>query len=249
MKLIVLARYTGRVAPRTPAIPHGPGSRETGPSYYRSTVASNVTTTDSLGGVVLAGGYSTRFGEADKAVADLAGTPMIRRVVDRLASVTDEIVVNCREDQVDAIHEALAGCDASTRIATDPVPDQGPLAGIRVGLETVDREYAAVVACDMPFVDPALFELLYERARCRDGAVVQLEDEWYQTTQAVYRADAMADACAEALEDGNGRILAALEKLDYAVVDEDDLEGISGETFESIDTQKALREAESRLEE
>ncbi|TYL38851.1 molybdenum cofactor guanylyltransferase [Natronococcus pandeyae] len=208
-----------------------------------------MTTTDSLGGVVLAGGYSTRFGEADKAVADLAGTPMIRRVVDRLASVTDEIVVNCREDQVDAIRDALAGCEASTRIATDPVPDQGPLAGIRVGLETVDREYAAVVACDMPFVDPALFELLYDRARGRDGAVVQLEDEWYQTTQAVYRADAMADACAEALEDGDGRILAALEKLDYAVVDEDDLEGISGETFESIDTQEALREAESRLEE
>ncbi|WP_306058508.1 molybdenum cofactor guanylyltransferase [Natronococcus wangiae] len=208
-----------------------------------------MTTIDPLGGVVLAGGYSTRFGEDDKAVAELAGTPMIKRVVDRLATATDDVVINCREDQVDAVREALADCDASIRIATDPVPDRGPLAGIRVGLETVDREYAAVVACDMPFVDPALFELLYDRARGRDGALVQLEDEWYQTTQAVYRTDAMARACAEALEDGDGRILAALEDLDYAVVDEDDLEDIADETFESIDTQEALREAETRLEE
>ncbi|MFC4437873.1 MULTISPECIES: molybdenum cofactor guanylyltransferase [Natrialbaceae] len=206
-----------------------------------------MTTTDSLGGVVLAGGYSTRFGGADKAVADLAGTPMIRRVVDRLAVVTDEIVINCREDQIDAIRDALAGCDASIRIATDPVPDRGPLAGIRVGLEAVDREYAAVVACDMPFVDPSLLERLYDSARGRDGAVVQLEDQWYQTTQAVYRADAMAGACAAALEDGDGRILAALERLDYAVVGEDDLEGVADETFESIDTQEALREAARRL--
>ena len=42
-------------------------------------------------GVIVAGGRSTRFGERDKAVADLAGTPMIRRVVDRIAGVTDEL--------------------------------------------------------------------------------------------------------------------------------------------------------------
>lgn len=202
----------------------------------------------SLAGVVLAGGYSTRFGEADKAVADLAGTPMVQRVVDRLATVTDEVVVNCRDDQVDHIQTALADQSTAVRLATDPVPDRGPLAGIQTGLEAVDREYAAVVACDMPFVDPDLLEFLFERAREHDGAVVQLEDGWYQTTQAVYRADAMAHACSEALESDDNRIVAALERLDYVTVSEADLEGIAEETFESIDTQEALREASARLE-
>ncbi|ELY49219.1 molybdenum cofactor guanylyltransferase [Natronolimnohabitans innermongolicus] len=203
-----------------------------------------------LGGVVLAGGYSTRFGETDKAVADLAGTPLIRRVGDRLATVADDIVVNCRDDQLESIRGAFADSDIEPAYATDPVPDRGPLAGIRVGLEATAREYAAVVACDMPFVDPALVELLAERARGRDGAVVRLEDGWYQTTQAVYRADAMAAACADALESDEGRIVAALERLDVATVDERALEdeGISETTFESIDTQEALVDAERRLE-
>lgn len=204
-------------------------------------------TTDSLGGVVLAGGYSRRFGEADKAVADLAGTPMVRRVVDRVATVADDVVVNCRDDQLEAIRDALSGCDVEIRFATDPVPDRGPLAGMQVGLEAVDREYAAVVACDMPFVDPALFERLHHRARGRDGAIVQLEEGWYQTTQAVYRADTMVRASESVLAAGDGRVVAALERIDYVTVPESDLEGIDDATFESIDTREALEAAVKRL--
>lgn len=202
----------------------------------------------SLSGVVLAGGYSTRFGEADKAVADLAGTPMIRRVADRLATVCDELVINCREDQRGAIEAAMTDFPEPITFAIDPEPDRGPLAGIAVGLEAASREYAAVVACDMPFVDPALLEALADRADRRDGALVELEDGWYQTTQAVYRADPMARACADALEGEDGRILAAVEDLDVVVVDESELEGIGEGTFESIDTKETLREAAARFE-
>lgn len=203
----------------------------------------------SLAGVVLAGGYSTRFGEADKAVADLAGKPMVRRVVDRLVRVADDVVVNCRDEQVDRIRDALAGCDVDVRFATDPVPDRGPLAGIQVGLEAVDREYAAVVACDMPFVDPDLLAYLADRADGHDGAVVQLEEGWYQTTQAVYRADAMAAACEAALDSEDRRIVAALDRIDVATVAEDELDAVDAATFESIDTQEALAAAEQQFEE
>ena len=66
---------------------------------------------------VVAGGRSTRFGDRDKAVADLAGTPMIRRVADRLADVTDRLVVNCRADQRAAIEDAIAGYPNPVRYA------------------------------------------------------------------------------------------------------------------------------------
>jgi len=102
-------------------------------------------------GVIVAGGRSTRFGDADKAVAELAGTPTIRRVADRLAEVVDALVVNCREDQADAIEAALSGYRHEVTFAPDPDPDEGPTAGIRTGLRAVDGEYAFVVACDMPF--------------------------------------------------------------------------------------------------
>ncbi|MXV63178.1 NTP transferase domain-containing protein [Natronorubrum sp. JWXQ-INN-674] len=208
-----------------------------------------MTADDSFGGVVLAGGYSTRFGETDKAVAELAGTPMIRRVAERVATVADDLVINCRDEQSEAIRAALSESDCDPRYATDPVPDRGPLAGIQVGLEAVDREHAAVVACDMPFVDPTLLETLHERSRGHDGTVVRLADGWYQTTQAVYRTDAMTVACEDALASEDGRIVAALEQLDIVEMCADDLEDVSEWTFESIDTPDALLEAERWLAE
>lgn len=199
-------------------------------------------------GVVLAGGYSTRFGDADKAVAELEGTPMIRRVVDRIGAITDDVIVNCRSEQQEAIGDALSDADPSIRFAIDPVPDHGPVAGIHAGLEECNREYAAVVACDMPFVDPALLETLLDRARGRDGAVVELEAGWLQTTQAVYRTDAMARACAATVGAEDNRVVAALEKIDWVSVPEAALTGISAKTFESIDTQEALDDAERTAE-
>jgi len=199
-------------------------------------------------GVVIAGGRSTRFGDRDKAVADLAGTPMLRRVADRLAGVVDELVVNCREDQVEVIADAMTGYEHEIRFAVDEEPDLGPMAGIGAGLRAADGEYAAVVACDMPFVDPALVEHLFDVADGRDGAVPRLDDEWFQTTQAVYRAGTMAEACDRALERGDRKILAALEDLDYAVVDEPEVrEHADLDTFENVNTEADLAAAEERL--
>ncbi|PSQ16311.1 molybdenum cofactor guanylyltransferase [Halobacteriales archaeon QS_8_69_26] len=198
--------------------------------------------------VVLAGGRSTRFGEGDKAVADLAGTPAIRRVADRLAGPVDRLVVNCRADQVEPITDALSGYPLPVTVAEDETPDAGPMAGIRDGLRAVDSAYALVVACDMPFVDPALVEYLFDRAEGRDGAVPRLSDGWFQTTQAVYRADRMADACAAALARDDGRIVAALSDLDYAVVEEAEVrEHAAVESFENLNTREEFEAAADRL--
>ena len=197
-------------------------------------------------GVIVAGGRSTRFGDADKAVAELAGTPMVRRVADRLARVEGlgALVVNCREDQVAAIERALEGIDLALRFAQDPDPDEGPAAGIRTGLRAVKTDYAAVVACDMPFVDPGLLEFLFERADGHDAAVARLDDGWFQTTQAVYRADAMADACDRALARGEGRIVAAFDDLDLAEVTEEEvLQHAPLETFRNLNTREEFEDA------
>ncbi|MDG5776416.1 molybdenum cofactor guanylyltransferase [Haloarculaceae archaeon H-GB2-1] len=199
-------------------------------------------------GVIVAGGRSTRFGDQDKAVADLAGTPMIRRVADRIAGVVDELVVNCRPDQVDAIRSAMAGYDHDVTFAPDEEPDQGPVAGIMTGLRAVEQEYAFVVACDMPFAEPRLVEFLFERARGHEAAVPQLDDQWFQTTHAVYRAAAMADACRAALDRGERKIIAPLADLDYVVVDETAVEPYADlETFENLNTREEFEAAAQRL--
>ncbi|WP_439028674.1 molybdenum cofactor guanylyltransferase [Haloarchaeobius sp. DT45] len=176
--------------------------------------------TDRRAGLVLAGGFSTRFGDRDKAVADYDGEPMVRRVVRRVSEVTDGVVVNCRADQVPALRAALAGC-SSVALAVDPVPDRGPMAGIWAGLRVIRAPYTAVVACDMPQVDPAFLDLLFDRAAGVDGALVRTDDGWFQTTQAVYRTDTMQAACERVLGGDDGRILAALDGLALDELSED----------------------------
>jgi len=198
-------------------------------------------------GTIVAGGRSTRFGDSDKAVADLAGTPMVRRVADRLGEAVDELVVNCREDQVEAIEAALSDHALDPAFALDEDPDRGPMAGIATGLGAVDSEYAAVVACDMPFVDPAFISYLFERATSREAAVPR-PDEWYQTTQAVYHADAMGDACRRALERGEHKIVEPLFDLDYAIVEREEiLEHTALETFENLNTRAEFEAAAERF--
>jgi molybdopterin-guanine dinucleotide biosynthesis protein A len=200
-------------------------------------------------GVILAGGRSTRFEGGDKAVADLAGEPMVRRVADRVAAVVDELVLNCRTDQEPALREAVDGVDAPVSVAVDPEPDRGPTAGLAAGLDAADAEYAAVVACDMPFVDPAFLAWLFERADGHDAAVPR-PDEWYQTTQAVYRTEPVAAACERVLadDDDDGRILTALSALDVAAVDREAVEAHgSMATFENVNTREELRAASEQF--
>ncbi|MFB6102451.1 MAG: molybdenum cofactor guanylyltransferase [Haloplanus sp.] len=199
--------------------------------------------------VVLAGGRSTRFGDEDKAVADLAGTPMIRRVVDRVAPAVDTVVINCRSAQTPAIREALVGASVPVTFAEDDYPDEGPMAGMATGLRAVDGEYAFVVACDMPFVEADFVAYLFDRAEGHDAAVPRPK-QWFETTHAVYRADAMADACEAALEAGEERIVAPLFDLDFVVIDGAEVrEHGHRRTFENCNTREDFEDAARRLTE
>ncbi|MEF8906374.1 MAG: molybdenum cofactor guanylyltransferase [Haloarculaceae archaeon] len=198
-------------------------------------------------GVIVAGGRSTRFGDRDKAVADLAGTPLVRRVADRLGPAVDELVVNCRPDQRAAIEAVLEGTTPAPTVVEDPEPDRGPMAGLMTGLRAVGSEYAAAVACDMPFVDHGFLDYLFERAAGHDAAVPK-PDEWYQPMQAVYRAGPMAAACAAALERGERRVIAPLEDLEYVVVGPEEVEDhATAETFENLNTRAEFEAAAKRL--
>ncbi|ELY94823.1 molybdopterin-guanine dinucleotide biosynthesis protein A [Natrialba chahannaoensis JCM 10990] len=203
--------------------------------------------------VILAGGYSRRFGDADKAVAELAGTPMIRHVADRLAPVVETVVVNCRAEQRPAIREALAdGVDPM--FAVDPVPGRGPMSGILTGLRATHTDVVAVVACDMPFVDPDFVSSLFAQLSNADDTVdpeaivPQLEFRHLQPTQAVYRTQPMIDACERALARGDSRVQDALAELESVVLDEHEVrERTVLESFENVNTQAKLEAVAKRL--
>ncbi len=197
--------------------------------------------------IVLAGGRSRRFGEGDKATAALAGTPLIRHVVDRCAAVTSRTVLNCRPAQREALLATLEGTANPVVVAEDPVPDCGPLAGMARGLAAAESDYAAVLACDQPLVSPALVRELFDRAARREGAV-PIVDNRPQPTYAVYAVDQALAACRRALDRGDRRAMAPLDALSVARIAESDARSIGGpHTFENVNTQSALDRIERRL--
>ena len=216
-------------------------------------------------GAILAGGRSTRFGDRDKAVAPLAGVPMIRRVANRLAGddapvppgaaraaggdpVVDELVVSCRPDQREAVAGALDDLAVPCRWAIDDEPDLGPVAGIRNACRTAAGEYVAVVACDMPFVDPGFLAGLVDDAAGREAAIPRLDDRWLQTTQAVYRAEPTAAACERALDRGERKVVAPIDDLDRVIVDDAAIrERTTDRTFTNVNTQAERTAAETAI--
>lgn len=201
-------------------------------------------------GVILAGGYSTRFGDRDKALAELGDTPMVRHVADRLASAVDSLVVNGRYEQLDALSEAMAGYPHPVAYAPDEETGRGPVGGIAAGLAAVGPgvDRAMVVACDMPYLDPALVQALFERAddRPEPAVVPRTEDGWYQVLHAVYTPSPMVDACRRALIDGDSKILEPLSHLEVAVVEAAALPGLE-RSSSNVNTQAEFDRAAAEL--
>jgi molybdopterin-guanine dinucleotide biosynthesis protein A len=105
---------------------------------------------DSVVGVLLAGGKSSRMGGGDKCLRGLGGKPILTRDIERLWARVSDIVINANGDP--------------SRFATfglPVVPDsvagyQGPLAGVHAALEWVRAnrpsiDHVVTVATDTPF--------------------------------------------------------------------------------------------------
>jgi molybdopterin-guanine dinucleotide biosynthesis protein A len=205
--------------------------------------------------VVLAGGYSTRFGDSDKAITELDGKPLVRHVVERIAPAVSEVIINCRDEQREAIERALSGIQY--RLAIDPVSDRGPVAGIRTGCRVASSAWILVTACDMPFIDSRLPCRLFDavdvdepagavetNARIHeiDGVVPQV-DRRLQPLAAVYRSTAIDEAADAVLEEDSGSITDVLNRLSIVRVPE----LVSAHAVTDIDTRAELRAARARL--
>ena len=100
-----------------------------------------------VAGAVLAGGGSTRMGTS-KAALPIAGEPLLRHVVRRLRAALARVVVIGPPELEALVPGVLVVADAQAGL--------GPLGGLETALRAVSEDHVFVVACDMPFVCPAL---------------------------------------------------------------------------------------------
>jgi molybdopterin-guanine dinucleotide biosynthesis protein A len=100
-----------------------------------------------------------------------------------------------------------------------------------------------VVACDLPFLDPAFMDALLATVDSESGspdAAVPVDDAGFPTpTCAAYRTDALASSVTDALAAGSRRLRDALAELDVRTVQPDAL-AATEHALADVDTRADL---------
>ncbi len=147
---------------------------------------------------IQAGGESRRMG-SDKALLLFLGQPMILRLLNRLASIADEVLITSNQPE----NYRFLGLSP----IPDLLPGFGALGGLFTALSAAGHPYVAVVACDMPFASPELFavELAILRETGAD-AVIPRSEAGTEPFHAVYRRDTCLPHIQTALDAGKRRV-------------------------------------------
>jgi len=146
--------------------------------------------------IVLAGGYSKRFGQ-DKGLVTLAGKPLIMHVLDRVNEAVDEaLVVVSSESQKTAYSKVVPNIN---RIFVDHQNIRSPLVGGLTGFSNTRAQYSLLLPCDTPFVSRNVVELLFETCGGVDVAVPRWPNDYIEPLQAVYRTGSALNATRQAL--------------------------------------------------
>lgn len=134
-------------------------------------------------GAILAGGDSRRMG-TDKALLEYEGVLLWQRQRQVLQeSGIEDVIVVRRPDQ--------PALDSEIPHVRDQVPGAGPLAGLHAALAAGSVPWLAVLAVDMPAIDPGWFEWLRQACRPGVGAVARHTDG-FEPLAAIYPGSALA---------------------------------------------------------
>jgi molybdopterin-guanine dinucleotide biosynthesis protein A len=155
-------------------------------------------------GFILVGGMSSRMG-TDKALLSLGGLNFVERIHAALALITTTTtLVGARG--VDAAWPQL-------RAVPDVHVKWGALGGLHAALSHCRAEWAAVVACDLPFVTGELFVRLASLRENFDAIVPVQQDGRWQPLCALYRARVCRMRAAELIASGERRPRALLDQI------------------------------------
>jgi molybdopterin-guanine dinucleotide biosynthesis protein A len=190
--------------------------------------------------VILAGGESKRLHGQNKALIEIGG----RRVMDWLMAVLaprfDEIIL--------VTNEPLRYLEWDMVIATDHFDQRSSLTGIHAGLFTASQPHVLVTACDMPFIQSAMIELLLDALAPHLDVIIPKTELGFEPMMAIY-----SKRCLKPME-------AALKKRQYQIqrifhqvrtlrIEEPELRRCDAEliSFYNLNSPEDLAEAKRRF--
>lgn len=136
----------------------------------------------------------------DKSQLRLANQTFTERIAATLLMLTDSVTV-------------VGRTSSNLPSVADIYPQWGALGGLHAALAACKREWAIVVACDLPFVTAELFSHLASLRLDHDAVVPLQPDDRPQPLAALYRVDPCLQRATELIEHDRRRPLDLLEAV------------------------------------
>ena len=164
---------------------------------------------------IQAGGESRRMGQ-DKALLPFLGATLIERVINRVASLGDEILITTNHPEEYK--------DFKYPLFRDILPGTGALGGLFTALSVARSPIVIVVACDMPFVNvDILMESIEKLQSSKVDVVIPKTTKGYEPFHAVYRRETCLPAIQSVLESGERRLISWFSNVNITPIPESEL--------------------------
>lgn len=154
--------------------------------------------------IILTGGMSRRMGFS-KETMNFQGSPLMDRLIRELSPAFEEIIVVGKNPQLYK--------DKSNVLTTfDLIEGRGPLGGLHAGLHLCKSDFAYLLACDMPFVNPAYIDFLKDQLKREMDALVCKEGDQLEPFHGFYNVK-LRDRIEESLEKRENSITRFIKQL------------------------------------
>lgn len=190
-------------------------------------------------GLILAGGLGSRMGGQDKGLVELAGQPMVKHVLERLAPQVHQLMINANRN-------AAAYAQFSPWVVADRLAGfVGPLAGLDAALHdpALEGDWVLTCPCDSPFLPLDLAPRLLAAALAGNADVAMASVGGQPEPAFLLAHRGVAPSLAAFLEGGGRQIRRWVAETQHVVVDFSDCAG----AFCNINTPEELaRQAPGR---
>lgn len=188
--------------------------------------------------IIQAGGGSSRMGQ-DKGLIKFLGQPLVAHVYSRVNSLADDIQVTTNDPQG---YRFLG-----VPLVADLYPGRGALGGLYTAMFAARNPVVGVVACDMPFVNPAMLSAQRDKLfEMNADLVIPQTASGLEPFHTVYSREACLFAIEAALRANKKRVDSWFSdvKLVYFIQEEINQYDPYGRAFFNINTFEDLIEAE-----
>jgi molybdenum cofactor guanylyltransferase len=185
---------------------------------------------------IIAGGKSSRMG-TNKSFVELHGKPIIEHVISRVAEFGEPILITNQPAEYAHLNLPMYG---------DVLPEKGSLGGIYTALYYSSTPYTLVVACDMPFVNPALLRYMLTLREGFDVIVPRVEG-YPEGLHAVY-SRACLQPIRQKLDQDKLKVIGFYSDTIVRYLDEPEYQPLDpqGLSFFNVNTPEDLQKAQNK---